>query len=240
MRLGAMADRAVALGVVGVLIALLAACAAQVVDAPRAGTRASGELPEGYYHGLVAQGTPVYRVDPAGSVVIMEVRRGGSLARLGHDHVVASHDVAGYLAPDAGRGDFVVPLDALVVDEPALRAEAGFDTQPSAAAIAGTRRNMLDKVLEADRYPAALIAVSSGLAGAGPQPFHLTVTLHGTTVTVEAVAQVEKGPDEVTVTGTAAVDQSRFGITPFAVLGGALAVQDRVDVRFRLRARRIG
>jgi len=110
-----------------------------------------------------------------------------------------------------------------VVDEPALRAEAGLDTQPSAAAIAGTRRNMLDKVLEADRYPAALITVSGGLVGVGPQLFHLTITLHGTTVTVEALAQVEKGPDEVTVTGTAAVDQSRFGITPFAVLGGALA-----------------
>lgn len=234
-----MADRAVALGVAGVLIALLTACAAQVLEAPRTDTRAPGELPEAYYHGLVAQGTPVYRVDPAGSLLVMEVRRGGSLARLGHDHVVASRDVAGYLAPDAGRADFLVPLDALVVDEPALRAEAGFDTQPSAAAIEGTRRNMLDKVLEAERYPAALIAVSSGLAGAGPQPFQLTVTLHGTKVTVEAVAQVEKGQTEVTVTGTAVVDQSRFGITPFAVLGGALAVQDRVDVRFRIRGRRI-
>jgi hypothetical protein len=54
------------------------------------------------------------------------------------------------------------------------------------------------------------------------------------------MARVEKEPDEVTVTGTAAVDQSRFGITPFAVLGGALTVRDRVDVRFRIRARRIG
>lgn len=98
---------------------------------------------------------------------------------------------------------------------------------------------MLDKVLEADRYPVALIAVSSGLAGAGPQPFHLSVTRHGTTVTVDAVAQVEKDLDEVTLTGTAAVDQFRFGITPFAVLGGALAVQDRGDVRFPIRARRI-
>ena len=59
----------------------------------------------------------------------------------------------------SGRADLYVPLDTLVVDEPALRAEAGFDTQPSAADIAGTRRNMLEKVLEADRYPFALIAV---------------------------------------------------------------------------------
>lgn len=234
-----MADRAAVLGVVGVLVALLTACASQVAEAPRTDTQASGALPEDYYAELVAQGTPVFRVDPAASLVVMEVRRGGSLARLGHDHVVASHDVAGYLAPDAGRADLVVPLDALVVDEPTLRAEAGFDTQPSAAAIAGTRRNMLDKVLEADRYPVARVVVSGNVADDGPKQFPITITLHGATATVDALAEVEKAPDAVTVRGTTAVDQSRFGITPFSVLGGALAVQDRVAVRFRIRARRV-
>ena len=234
-----MVDRAATVGIVGVLMVLLAACASQVAEAPRADTQASGSLPEDYYHRLVAKGVAVFRVDPAGSLLIMEVRRGGSLARLGHDHVVASHDVVGYLAPDAGRADLLVPLDALVVDEPALRAAAGFDTQPSAAAIAGTRRNMLEKVLETDRYPVATIAVKAGLAAASPQQLPIAITLHGTTATVDAFAQVDKAPDEVTVTGTAAIDQSRFGITPFSVLGGALAVQDRVAIRFRIRARRI-
>ena len=234
-----MADRAAVLGVVGVLVALLTACASQVAEAPRTAPQASGALPEGYYAELVAQGTPVFRVDPAASLVVMEVRRGGSLARLGHDHVVASHDVAGYLSPDAGRADLLVPLDALVVDEAALRAEAGFDTQPSAAAIAGTTRNMLDKVLEADRYPVARVVVSGNVADGGPKQFPIAITLHGTTATVDAFAQVDKAPDEVTVTGTAAIDQSRFGITPFSVLGGAFAVQDRVAIRFRIRARRI-
>jgi len=229
-----MADRAAVLGVVGVLVALLTACASQVAEAPRTAPQASGALPEGYYAELVAQGTPVFRVDPAASLVVMEVRRGGSLARLGHDH-----DVAGYLSPDAGRADLLVPLDALVVDEAALRAEAGFDTQPSAAAIAGTTRNMLDKVLEADRYPVARVVVSGNVADGGPKQFPIAITLHGTTATVDALAQVDKAPDEVTVTGTAAIDQSRFGITPFSVLGGALAVQDRVAIRFRIRARRI-
>lgn len=235
-----MADRVVAFGVAGVLVVLLAACASQVAEVPRTDTRVAGELPEGYYRGLVAQGTPVFRVDPAGSLLIVEVRRGGSLARLGHDHVVTSHDLAGYLAPDAGRADFLVPLDGLVVDEPALRAEAGFETEPSADAIAATRRNMLDKVLETDRYPVALIAVQGGAATGGPDQYRVAITLHGTTVTLDTPARVNSGPDEVTVTGSVAVDQSRFGITPFSVLGGALAVQDRVVVRFQIRAHRIG
>ena len=112
----------------------------------------------------------MFRVDPARSLLLIVVRRGGALAQFGHDHVVASHDVAGYIAPDEGRADLYVPLDALVVDEPALRAEAGFDTQPSAADIAGTRRNMLEKVLETSRHPYALIAVSDNGAGGRHAP----------------------------------------------------------------------
>ena len=33
--------------------------------------------------------------------------------------------------------------------------------------------------------------------------------------------------------------QSDFGIAPFSILNGALQVQDRVDLRFRIHARRI-
>jgi hypothetical protein len=41
------------------------------------------------------------------------------------------------------------------------------------------------------------------------------------------------------VTGTFAIEQSKFGIAPFSILGGAIAVQDRVSISFRLRALRM-
>jgi hypothetical protein len=234
-----MAEWTAKLGGVGVLIVLLAACASPVPEPPGSEQRASADLPEADYRRLGVEGKPVFRVDPAASVVVMEVRRGGALAQFGHDHVVASHDVAGYIAPDEGRADFLVPLNSLVVDEPALRTEAGFDSQPSAADIAGTRRNMLDKVLETDRHPAALIAVRANLADARPERVRITITLHGTAATVDALAQVRKGAEELSLTGTTAIDQSRFGITAFSILGGAVSVQDRVNVRFRIRAHRV-
>jgi hypothetical protein len=181
----------------------------------------------------------VFRVDPADSLVVIEVRRGGSLAQFGHDHVVASHDVTGYVAPGEGRADLYVPLDALVVDAPALRAAAGFDTQPSAADIEGTRHNMLERVLETGQHPFARVAVTGAVAGNGAQPVRAVVTLHGTAQDVDATARTEVTADEVSVEGTMAVDQSRFGIAPFSILGGAIAVQDRVNIAFRIRARRI-
>lgn len=188
---------------------------------------------------MLAQEKPVFRVDPARSLVVIEVRRGASLAQFGHDHVIASHDVAGYIAPDEGCADLDVPLDALVVDEPALRAEAGFDTEPTPTDIAGTRSNMLDKVLEATRYPYALIAVNDSMAAAGARQLKVAVTLHGATQFGDATTQSVTTQEKVFVRGTMAMDQSKFGIAPFSVLGGAIAVQDRMNITFRIHARRM-
>jgi hypothetical protein len=153
--------------------------------------------------------------------------------------VIASHDVAGFIAPGEGRADLYVPLDALVVDEPALRSEIGLDTQPSAADIAGTRRNMLEKVLETDRYPYALIAVKGAAASGSVQPLQVAVSLHGVTRSVDVPVQYRRAADEVTASGAFAIDQSQFGIVPFTVLGGAIAVQDRLNVTFQIVASRV-
>jgi hypothetical protein len=225
------------LAVVAVFIAPLVGCASQVA-APGIDKREPAEFPGAYYRGLLDQGKPVFRVDPTLSLVVIEVRRGGSLPQFGHDHVVASHATAGTIAPDEGRADLWLPLDTLLVDEPALRIQAGFQTQPSPDDIAGTRLNMLDKVLETDRYPYALVSLNEIGLGGRPRILRVAMTLHGTTRSVDTEVQVEKTAEEISVTGTFAIDQTQFGITPFSVFGGAIAVQDRLNIAFRLRARR--
>lgn len=218
---------------------LAAACVVQDSRLPEPDGQRPANFPEQSYRQAAARGKPVFRVDPALSRVVIEVRRGGSLARLGHDHVVASHDVGGYVSPEDGRSDLYVPLERLVVDEPGLRADAGFDTQPSAGDIAGTRQNMLQKVLQADRYPFALISVEGVDAAGDGAGANVAITLHGTTRAMRVPVRIETRADEVDVTGRLALDQTDFGIAPFAVLGGALQVQNRVNLSFRIRARRV-
>lgn len=194
-------------------------------------------FPEAYYRLAQASGKRVLSVDPGRSLVVIEVRRAGSLAHLGHDHVVASHDLRGYVAPDERRADLYVRLDRLVVDEPALRAEARFDTQPSPDAIEGTRRNMLERVLEVERHPFALIHIE----GDGDRlPLHVELTLHGKTRLFAVPAQVEARRDgnEIAISGRLSFRQTDFGIVPMSVLGGALQVRDEVDLRFRVVAHR--
>lgn len=189
-------------------------------------------FPESYYRQARAQGRQVLEVDSQRSLVSIEVHRAGTLARLGHDHVVASHTVKGFVAPQEGRADLQVALDELMVDETALRAEAGFDTQPSREAIDGTRRNMLEKVLETERFPVALIHVTRP----GADTLHLAITLHGMTRQLDVPARIETGPDGMVVSGQLALNQTDFAIVPMSVLGGALQVRDRLDLRFRIAA----
>src|SRR5713226_172773 len=220
------------------LALMLAGCAPPVRErAPAAAPPA--DFPEGHYLEAAAQGRPVFRVDSPESLVVIEVRRGGSLARLGHDHVVASHEVGGYVAPDEGRADLYVQLERLEVDEAALRAEAGFDTQPTQLDIDGTRANMLVRVLEADKFPFALIRVSGVDANQREVAMSIAITLHGSTHTLQAPAQIDADADRISVTGRLSFDQTDFGITPYSLLGGAIAVKNGVDLRFRIRARRL-
>jgi hypothetical protein len=217
--------------------AILVGCAQLLsLEAPSA---PPAEFPEAYYRDALKQGKPVFRVDPAESLIVIEVRRSGSLARLGHDHVVASHEIGGYVAPGEGRADLVVVLARLAVDEPALRAEAGFDTQPAESDIEGTRSNMLTKVLEADKFPFALISVAGANAKQRKTTLAVAITLHGHMRTLQVPAEIEADAEKMSVAGRLAFNQSDFGITPYSLLGGAIAVKDGLELRFRIRARRL-
>jgi hypothetical protein len=52
--------------------------------------------------------------------------------------------------------------------------------------------------------------------------------------------QIESGAGEVRVSGSLTLSQRDFGITPFAVLGGALRVQDAIRADFVVVGRKSG
>lgn len=221
------------------LAVLLSACAPGVPPPPVAPTppqaQAAPDAVEAYYRRAEAAGETVLRVDARRSLITIVVRRGGRLARLGHDHVIASRALEGFVVPAQGRADLRFRLDQLTIDEPELRAGAGLDTAVSDAAREGTRRNMLDKVLDAERFPDVLIHAARV---AGADTLAVAITLHGVTRNMDIPVEMEKpaGDAGLSVSGTVSLKQSDFGIAPFSVLGGALAVQDQLELRFKIVA----
>src|SRR4051812_27702044 len=66
-----------------------------------------------WYREAEAAGRQVMQIDTQHSLIVITVHRGGTLARLGHDHAIASRTISGLIAPDAGRADFQFRLDEM-------------------------------------------------------------------------------------------------------------------------------
>jgi len=222
------------------LVLALAACA-PLERPPPAPASPSGvdAAMRARYDDLARAGHPVYAVEASRSIVVIEVRRSGTLANLGHDHVVSSTALAGYVAPAQGDADVVLPLRTLVVDDPPLRRAAGFDTQPSASDVEGTRANMLGKVLRVDEHPYAIVRLRGMHAAHGPAAVDASVTLNRTTRPLRAELRIDDTGGMIRVAGTLQLRQTDFGVVPYSVLGGAIQVRDALDVRFDIVARPI-
>jgi hypothetical protein len=182
------------------------------------------------------------------SLLTVLVYRGGTLAAAGHNHVIASHTLAGtiYLPDDALRTSFEVrfaPAE-LIVDEPQLRSlePAGeFPPEVAQSAREGTRRNMLGSaLLAAEEYPEVVLRAErlepAASGAAGELTARLEAQVREQRRSIAVPVRYQLAGDTLTVTGETALRQSELGLTPFSALLGALAVQDEMRVRFHIVA----
>lgn len=192
-----------------------------------------------------------YDVVAGESLLTLLVYRGGPLARAGHNHVIASHEVSGtiYVPSDPLRTTFEVrvPVAGLTIDEPALRASEGADFSAAVpdSAREGTRRNMLgEALLNAQMFPQIVLRserLEAGSAGAQPGPApvtaHMVAEVRGSPHSIAALVTYDMQPTRLTVSGELLLKQTDLGLTPFSALLGALQVEDEMRVRFRFVAR---
>lgn len=167
------------------------------------------------------------------SWLTIEVHKGGFMAKVGHNHILASHQLTGQISRSRTVGQVRIPLSTLTIDEPVLRHKLGWEPIDSEYAIQSTRRNMNRYVLQSDQFPDALIDVHC------PVPFHDTcqvaITLHGVVQKIEHMpVQIQETKNQVIVTGFYTLLQTDFGIKPFSVLAGGLRVENPVIIRYSL------
>ena len=180
-----------------------------------------------------------YRISAEETEVVIYVFRGGALARFGHNHVISANGIEGTitLQTDGAPSTFVlrIPVDALDVDDPDLRREAGddFASVPSAADIAGTRDNMLGRrVLHAAEYPTLTVS------GTTEDADNANVTFEVKQHTAEKAVPIETQVTDqsIRVTGTLELSHEELGLRPFRALAGALRVAEIMQVSFDINA----
>jgi hypothetical protein len=177
------------------------------------------------------------------------VFRGGTLAKVGHNHVIASHTLSGtlYVPADLARASFEVRFSVaeLTVDEQVLRARESpeeFPPDVSDSAKEGTRKNMLGgSLLDAEHYPELLLRSLKLQPAPGSTGMDwladVEVTVRDRASTVVVPAHYERHTGEIIVTGEFPLRQTALGLTPYSALLGALQVVDELKVRFRVVAR---
>jgi len=203
-----------------------------------------------------------YDLVPGESLITILAYRAGALAKAGHNHVIASHDLSGtiYVPDDLMRTSLQVriPVDGLTIDETSLRAKEGpdFSAEVPDSAKEGTRHNMLgdallsaagnpEILLESERLEARAAGPETGDAASdgssakrGSLTAHLRVTVRKAPHSIVVPVHYElQAPDRVSVSGEVAIKQSDLGLTPFSAMLGALQVQDEIKVKFQLSAR---
>jgi len=237
----ATARSAVTAGVVAATALLLAACGgrAPVEPAPPAQETTVATADR-------ATATE-YRVDAQASLLQLYVYRAGALARLGHNHVIASRDLEGtiWYRDRQGRSAFRIslPVAALTVDEPALRDAAGeaFPGEIPPEDIEGTRRNMLgEAVLDAAAHPelSAELVATEGNGDGDTLSVTAAVTVRGQRRVLEFPVRLRLEGRRLIATGETTVSHAELGLEPFSVMGGALSVAEDIEVTYRIVALR--
>lgn len=199
---------------------------------------------ESTYSKLAHEGGKLFTINPQSSSVRIFAFRAGAAAKLGHNHVLSAPQFTGFYYLPAtgaagGRFDLRFKLDQLAIDNPADRAPLGaaFATVPTREAIEGTREHMLgNDGLQAQQFPFMSIH-SIRIVGESPEfAAKVGVTLHGQTREQWVPLHVAGLPDQLSVNGAMVLRQSDYGVKPYSVMGGMLAVQDEVVIEFKLVA----
>jgi polyisoprenoid-binding protein YceI len=198
---------------------------------------------------VAAEGTPPtvrtrYQVDGAASRLHVLVYRAGTMARMGHNHVLSTDQLSGTVVvhPQLEQSQLVLdlPVNSLKVDEPAARAVAGedFAAEVPPDAREATRANLLrEEVLDAVRFPVINLRAVS-ISGTHHRPvLHVSLTVKGVAQRIEVPVTLSYRDRELAAVGEFAIKQSDFGITPFSVGMGALQVRDELRIRFAIAAR---
>jgi polyisoprenoid-binding protein YceI len=192
----------------------------------------------------VPTGAREYKVVPEESLLQILVYRGGAMARLGHNHVIASHQLSGsvFLADDVlqSRFDISVPVNELTIDEPAMREMAGADFPPGVPQTArdGTRKNLLSEaLLDGEKYPVIRLRATDVAAASEGFDVGVEIAIKDQIRNVRVPVTLDRKEGAVIARGEFPLKQSELGFKPFSVAMGTLVVLDEMRIRFEISAR---
>jgi polyisoprenoid-binding protein YceI len=176
-----------------------------------------------------------YRIEASKSRFIVQVFRSGIFKVFAHDHTIQIRDFSGEAIVTPGSLSpaslhLTIRADSLsVIDKVSDSDRREIET---------TMRN---QVLETSNYPEITFKATQTEAerrGEGDYTAKLwgDLTLHGVTKGMQIVSRVEFGDNIMRATGSFALKQTDYKITPVSVAGGTVKVKDEIKFTFDIAA----
>ena len=195
---------------------------------------------------LRAQPAVTYRIDAAGTRIVVFVGRSGALGFLGHEHAILATDFEGTLCADPAdlaqaALRFSVPTKSLVIDTEEARRAAGLGRGPGADDVRMLQGKLLDRTrLAADSF-ATLSFTTRAVQRAGTDTLRVEgdLVIRDVRRSVTFPARVATTEQGLQFDATLRVRQSDYGIRPERV-AGVVRVRDDVEVRVRIVAHPTG
>jgi hypothetical protein len=182
-----------------------------------------------------------YKIEPNNSELRLLVYRAGPLSNLGHNHVMVNRGVTGvvHIADSILGSSFSlsVPAEGFEVDDAQARREEGVDFpgEIPQEAKAGTRRNMLSAaVLNAAEFPEITVKSVALTGTLDSLSAEMQVSAAGHSSRISAPLSLQGDAHRVTAIGSMELRQTALGLTPYSLMGGALQVQDAMQLKFRI------
>jgi len=187
-----------------------------------------------------------YSIDAQKSYIRLLVYKKGALQFFGHNHVISHSKIQGDVVRNTSnidRSRFIINLavNQFTVDDKAERQKSGdaFSLDIDSEDAQATKNNMLRaEVLDSENYPDIIIRGAIG-RDAGQYIAHADINIKGVARKYSLPIDLVFSDDSMTCKGSFSVKQSDFGIQPFSLLGGMLAVQDSLDVVFSISMTRL-
>ncbi len=187
----------------------------------------------------------VYEVQE--SEIRVLVYRGGLFGIFGHNHVISTNDIDGRIVISedkmASSVELAIPVDSFEVDDQALRDEEGddFKSEVSNKDKRGTKENMLGAdLLNASKFSNITIESNSWSGELPDIVVNATFRVKDQSYTVEFPASVSVSEERIVVTGSFDMMHGQVGLKPFTAVLGGLRVREKLVIKFRIFAARVG
>jgi len=167
------------------------------------------------------------------SLLTVHVNKAGLLSFIGHQHIVASRDLDGWVDEVRNQGYFSFGIAKMTVDEPALLKSNLLPDELNASEKEATKQNMM-KMLDAKNFPDVRVSITS--FDPKKSMIHTKIIVKDQMIERDLIVKVTKSANNkiMNLTGETSLKLLDFSVEPFSALGGLLSVNNEISIEWNL------